>query len=79
MHKLIKFNSKFNYCFQVYDQTSIPLKVNLNGYRAPKPIISKTNLMRISFRSDMDNTHMPENKLARWEAKFNIYEESAGK
>lgn len=30
--------------------------------------------MRVSFRSDMDNTVMPENTLARWEAKFSVYE-----
>lgn len=58
-------------CTQVFDGTSDPLQVGLNGYTLPDKSTSTGTTMTIKFTTNSDNAQVPPaNAPARWQATY---------
>lgn len=56
---------------QVLDKNRIPIKRKISGYIKPSFTV-KANKIIFNFKSDEDNTVIPDGQVASWNAKITI-------
>lgn len=62
--------NSFYFSVKVFDEDSKPIILNESGYISPKPIITNSNKITLTFTSDGNNGLTRFDSYGRWEARF---------